>query len=414
MHMTTEIRLVPIAELVPYAGNARTHSDEQVAQLRASLREFGFVVPILIDGANNVIAGHGRLLAARAEGLETVPCVLADYLTDAQRRAYCLADNKLAEMADWDEDVVRSELTQLREAGFDIALTGFGEDDLALDEPDPEAADDDYEIKLPAETKTKPGDLYILGDHRLLCGDATKQSDVERLMRGESADLLLTDPPYNVGIQGGTAEKLTIENDNWASDEDFQRFLSAAFSVARGAMKPGASFYIFHSDAAPALQFRAACACSGLLVRQCLIWCKQQATLGRQDYQWQHEPCLAGDIPEPEPAEHESALYGWKDGAAHSWNSDRKQTTVLFFDKPARNADHPTIKPVPLIGYLMHNSSVKGQSALDTFAGSGTTLIAAEQLGRHAYLIEHDPRYCDVIVDRWEKFTGKKAVLSDE
>lgn len=413
MNTVTKLEMHDINALVPYAQNARTHSPEQVAQLRGSLREFGFVAPVLIDADGNIIAGHGRVLAAKAEGFAEVPCVLVEHLSDLQRKAYILADNRLAEAAGWDKELVSMELETLREAGFDVNLTGFSENDIILDEMS-DLTEDDFEVQLPAEPKSKRGEIYQLGNHRLMCGDATSEADVNALMDGAIADLLLTDPPYNVNVTGGTGEHLKIENDN-QSDVEFEAFLQKFLTIAVSVLAPGASFYIWHPDGEQGRAFRNALHAVGLTVRQCLIWVKNVAVLSRQDYHWQHEPCLHGEaealeLPETWNA-HEACLYGWKDGKKHRWCSDRKQTTILEFDKPARNADHPTMKPVRLFAYQIQNSTLPGALVYDPFAGSGTTIIAAEKLGRSAYVMEYDPRYVDVIIARWEALTGEKAVL---
>lgn len=415
METVTKLEMRPVDELVPYVNNARQHSPEQIAQLRASLRAFGFVTPLIIDGAGNVIAGHGRLLAARAEGMTEVPCVLAEHLSDEQRRAYTLADNRLAEQATWDDEMVSAELEALRDAGFDIDLTGFDSDDIILAEPD-EAEEDEFDPTLPDEPVTKAGDMWLLGRHRLMCGDATDREIVQRLMGEEKLDMLLTDPPYNVDITGGTEEHLKIAND-CMPEEAFVEFLTAAFSAADPFIRPGCPFYIWHPDGADGYSFREACRRVGWQVRQCLIWVKQSATLSRQDYHWQHEPCLHGSVAEDgmdaDQAEldHLSGLYGWTDGAGHRWYGDRKQTTVVQFDRPSKSEDHPTMKPVRLFDWLLRNSSAPGAVIGDFFCGSGTTLIACEQAGRTALCMELDPRYCDVIVRRWETLTGEKAVL---
>lgn len=425
MHTPTKLLMRPVSALVPYARNARVHGEAQILQLRASIREFGFVAPCLIDGQDNLIAGHGRLLAALAEGIEEVPCVLVEHLTETQRKAYILADNRLAEAATWDAEMVSLELSELRDAGFDLDLTGFGEEDIVLEDSTDVEEDEDFDPTLPEVPKSVRGEIYQLGRHRVMCGDATSLEDVRALMEGAAADLLLTDPPYNVGLTGGTAEALTMLNDDFADEAEFREFLRAAFSCARRAMAPGASFYIWHADGEPGLSFRSACKSAGLAVRQCLVWIKQVATLGRQDYHWQHEPCLHGQTdPEPGAAgepddeaapdpdmEHLACLYGWKDGRAHLWTSDRKQTTVLCFDRPSRSAEHPAMKPVKLFAYQMRNSTRPGARVLDPFAGSGTALVAAEQTDRTAYLMDLDPRCVDVILARWEAFTGQKAEL---
>lgn len=420
MNMTTKLQLLPIEQLIPYVNNARQHSEEQIALLRSSIREFGFVAPALVDGQCNVLAGHGRIMAAKAEGITEVPCVLVDHLTDAQRRAYILADNRLAEMATWDTALVSLELEQLRDAGFDFSLTGFDEADIILEEP-AEVNEDDFNPVLPEAPMAKRGEIYQLGRHRLMCGDATSPADIAALMDGSKADALITDPPYNVGIVSKTDAALTILNDSFADDGAFCTFLQNAFESVLPHLNPGSSFYIWHPDGEQGWAFRQACREVGLKVRQCLIWVKQCATLSRQDYHWQHEPCLHGqilaedlpqqDVPQGEEFEHMSCLYGWTDGRAHLWMSDRKQTTVLHFDRPSRSEDHPTMKPVKLIAYQIANSTRPGARVLDMFAGSGTVVVAAEQLDRVAYMMELDPRYVDVIIARWETLTGGKAEL---
>ena len=417
MRTTTRMEMRPVAELIPYIRNAREHSEDQILQLRASIREFGFVAPLLIDTQGNILAGHGRLMAAKAEGMEELPCVLVEHLTDSQRRAYILADNRLAEQSTWDAEIVSQELQDLKDAGFDFTLTGFDESDIILDEPE-EAFEDEYDVELPAMSRSKRGQIYQLGQHRLMCGDATSREDVAALMGGEVAQLLLTDPPYNVDYTGGTGDHMKIENDAQAEDA-YCAFLQRAIENGVAALESGASYYLWHADGAPGRSVRNACHDAGLQVRQCLIWVKQSATLSRQDYHWQHEPCLHGQT-EPEALEcgetwdeHESCLYGWKDGRAHLWCSDRKQTTVLEFDRPTRSEEHPTMKPVRLFAYQVANSTLREAIVLDLFAGSGTTVIACEQLGRTAYMMEYDPKFVDVIIDRWEKYTGQKAVLLD-
>jgi len=396
--MAKRLEMWPVTRLVAYEKNARTHSAEQLAQLRASIQEFGFTAPILVDGQDGILAGHGRLEAAKQLGLAEVPVVVLDHLSEAQKRAYVLADNKLALNAGWDNELLRMELEALQLEDFDLSLLGWSEDELAellpeVEELPPEDADADAVPEPPAEPVTKPGDVWLLGKHRVMCGDSTAIEAVEQLMDGGKADLLLTDPPYNVAYEGGTSEKLTIQNDDM-SDEDFRQFLRDVYSAADAVLKPGAVFYIWHADS-EGYNFRGAARDVGWQVRQCLIWKKSSLVLGRQDYQWKHEPCL----------------YGWKDGAAHFWGSDRSQTTVLEFDKPSRNGEHPTMKPVELFQYQLENSTKRNGVVLDLFGGSGTTAIAAHKAGRQARLMELDPRYCDVIVRRWQEFTGKTATL---
>lgn len=390
-------KTIPVAQLIPYARNARVHSDEQVAQIAASIREFGFLNPIIVDGDNGIIAGHGRIMAARILGLESLPCIEAAHLTEAQRKAYMLADNKLALNAGWDNDLLRVELGELGEMGFDLDLTGFSVDEIEALEVEPEPAqgltDEDAVPEPPDKPVTVDGDVWLLGGHRLMCGDSTSIDAVERLMAGEKADMLITDPPYNVDYAGKTKEALTIKNDAMG-DSQFRQFLRDSYASADSVMKPGAVFYIWHADS-EGYNFRGAAKDAGWTVRQCLIWKKQSMVMGRQDYHWRHEPCL----------------YGWKDGSGHLWASDRKQTTVLEFDRPSRSAEHPTMKPVVLFEYQILNNTKGSDIVLDSFGGSGTTAIACQKHGRMARLMEIDPKYCDVIVKRWQDFTGEQATL---
>ena len=383
-----------VSELIPYVKNSRTHSDEQVAQIAASIKEFGWTNPILIDGQNGIIAGHGRLMAARKLGYEKVPTIELKDLTETQKKAYIIADNRLALNAGWDNEMLTIELNDLLADGFALELLGFDPKELnALLEPEQieGLTDEDETPPIPEEPKTRPGDIYQLGNHRLMCGDSCSTNDMEKLCDGQLVDMWLTDPPYNVAYEGGTG--LTIQNDDMG-DEQFRQFLRDAYVTADLVMKPGAVFYIWHADS-EGYNFRGAARDANWTVRQCLIWKKSSLVMGRQDYHWKHEPCL----------------YGWKDGAGHLWAADRKQTTILEFDKPSRNGDHPTMKPVALFEYQMLNNTKGGDIVLDSFGGSGTTLIAAEKNGRVARIMELDPKYCDVIVKRWEDFTGKKATL---
>jgi len=390
-----KIAQVSVQSLIPYARNSRKHSDEQVAQIAASIKEFGWTNPILVDGENGIIAGHGRLAAARKLGLEEVPVIELAHLTEIQKRALIIADNKLALNADWDNEMLALELEELQLEGFDLALTGFDEDELNKLMPvEVEGlTDEDAVPDVPEEPITKPGDIYLLGKHRLMCGDSCSTNDMEKLCDGQLVDIWLTDPPYNVAYEGGTKEKLTIKNDSMADDQ-FRQFLRDAYVTADLVMKPGAVFYIWHADS-EGYNFRGAAQDAGWKVSQCLIWKKSSLVMGRQDYHWRHEPCL----------------YGWKEGASHLWAADRKQTTILEFDKPSRNGEHPTMKPVALFEYQLLNNTKGGDIVLDSFGGSGTTLLAAEKHGRYARIMELDPKYCDVIVKRWEEFTGKKAEL---
>lgn len=392
------IEQTPVEALVPYARNARTHSEAQVEQIAESIKDFGFTLPLLIDGEGGIIAGHGRVLAAKKLGIEKVPTICIDYLTDAQKRAYIIADNKLALNAGWDEELLALELGELQDLGFDLSLTGFDDDELAKLRIGTEGefeglTDDDDAPEAQEKAVTVPGDLWVMGKHRLLCGDSTSMDDLARLCAGQLVDMWLTDPPYNVAYEGKTKDALTIKNDAMG-DSQFRQFLRDAYTAADSVMKPGAVFYIWHADS-EGYNFRGAAKDAGWTVRQCLIWKKQSMVMGRQDYHWRHEPCL----------------YGWKDGAGHLWASDRKQTTVLEFDRPSRNAEHPTMKPVALFEYQMLNNTKGGDIVLDSFGGSGTTAIACQKHGRMARLIELDPIYVDVIVRRWQDFTGQKATL---
>jgi DNA modification methylase len=391
-----QIEPIGIATLIPFAKNSRTHSDAQVAQIAASIREFGFTNPVLIDEANGIIAGHGRVMAARKLKLAEVPCIRLVHLTDAQKRAYVIADNKLALNAGWDEAMLKLELADLKALDFDLDLTGFNTDeiDALLAEPGTEGlTDPDDTPEPPTEPVTRLGDVWICGQHRVMCGSSLEMTAMERLCGDQRVDMLLTDPPYNVAYTGKTKDALTIQNDSMG-DNAFRTFLRDAFVTADAMLKPGAVFYVWHADS-EGYNFRGACKDAGWQVRQCLIWQKNSMVMGRQDYHWQHEPCL----------------YGWKDGAGHLWASDRKQTTLLKFDRPSRSADHPTMKPVALFEYQLLNNTKGGDIVLDLFGGSGTTLIAAEKNGRIARIMELDPKYVDVIVKRWEDFTGQKAVL---
>lgn len=394
-----EIKQVSIASLIPYINNSRTHSDEQIAQIAASIKEFGWTNPILVDGDNGIIAGHGRLSAARKLGMDTVPVIELSHLTETQKKALIIADNKLASNAGWDNNLLTIELNELLADNFALDILGFDKDELdALLNPIKATeglTDEDDVPDMPEEPKTKLGDIYILGNHRLMCGDSCSVTDMEKLCNDRKVDMWLTDPPYNVAYEGGTKEKLTIKNDSM-EDSQFRQFLRDAYVTADTVMKFGAVFYIWHADL-EGYNFRGAAFDAGWKVRQCLIWKKSSLVMGRQDYHWMHEPCL----------------YGWKEGAGHLWAADRKQTTILEFDKPNKNKEHPTMKPVALFEYQMLNNTKGGDIILDSFGGSGTTMLAAEKNGRISYLMELDPKYCDVIVKRWEDFTGKKAILSE-
>lgn len=381
-----EIINIAIRDIHPYPNNPRKNSDA-VDAVAESIRQCGYCAPIIVDEGHIILAGHTRYKALKKLGWKECPVLLLRGMSDEQKRKYRLLDNKTGELATWDLDALAEELEALDFDGFDF---GFELSETVTDE---EAQEDDYEVNPPAQPKSKRGDIYVLGRHRLMCGDSTSEDDVQALVGGTQIDMLLTDPPYGVDYTGKTADALKIENDA-QTDEDLEIFLSSAFRGADAAMKPGAAFYIWHADLKGGI-FRTACQEVGWEVRQVLIWAKNSLVLGMQDYQWQHEPCL----------------YGWKGGAAHKWTSDRKQSTLLNFDRPTKNKEHPTMKPVPLFDYLIKNNSEVGDDILDLFAGSGTLAIACELNGRNAYMMEYDPKYVDVIIDRWERLTGKKAVL---
>lgn len=390
MRTTTEMKLVPIAKLVPYINNARTHSPEQIMKLRSSLREFGFINPVIIDRDYGVIAGHGRILAAKEEGITEVPCVFADHLTEAQKKAYILADNRMAMDAGWDEELLRVEIEALQAEAFDVSLTGFDPneiDDLFKENLKDGLHDDDFDIEaeLKKPTFTKAGDVWTLGRHRLVCGDSTKKETYSILMDGKKANLVLTDPPYNVNYEG-TAGK--IKNDHMANDA-FYQFLLDAFTNMEAVMADDASIYVFHADT-EGLNFRRAFADAGFYLSGCCIWKKNSLVLGRSPYQWIHEP----------------VLFGWKKSGKHAWYAGRKETTVWEYDKPKKNADHPTMKPIALLAYPIMNSSMSNAVVLDPFGGSGSTLIACEQSDRICYTVELDEKYCDVIVKRYIEQVG--------
>lgn len=382
-----KIEVLPITTIKEYENNAKLHPREQIEQIKKSIQEFGNNDPIAIDENNVIIEDHGRYMALKELGFSEIEVIKLTHLTEEKKKAYILAHNKLTMNTDFDIQLLNEELSDI----IDIDMSDFGFD-LSFDDEEDEVVEDEFDDTPPEEPKSKLGDIYQLGRHRLMCGDSTSVEDVERLMGGYQADLLLTDPPYNVAYEGKTKDALKIQNDSMDNDS-FREFLKAAFSAADNVMKPGAVFYIWHADS-EGYNFRGACFDIGWTVRQCLIWNKNSMVLGRQDYQWKHEPCL----------------YGWKEGAGHLWASDRKQTTVINFDKPQRNGEHPTMKPVGLFDYQILNNTKGGDIVLDLFGGSGTTIMACEQNGRNGYLMELDPRYVDVIIRRWEEFTGETAV----
>lgn len=415
-----QIELINIDEIILYENNAKLHPEEQIEQIKKSILEFGNNDPIAIDKNNVIIEGHGRLLALKELGYKEVEVIKLGHLTEEQRKAYTLIHNKLTMNTDFDIEILESEL-----AAINIIDMSDFDFDLSIESEEITIEDDyDVEEKLEQieEPKSKPGDIYQLGEHRLMCGDSTSLEDVKKLMNEEKADLLLTDPPYNVNISN--SDGMTIENDNM-SDDNFKQFLNAAFENASASLKKGGAFYIWHGDS-ETVNFRNACEDNELSVRQCLIWVKNGFNFGRQDYKWKHEPCL----------------YGWKDGAGHyfidEYNnptviednlnidllkkeelkklveellSDKVPTTIIHEDKPLKNDKHPTMKPINLLSFQIKNSSKKEEIVLDLFGGSGSTLISCEQLNRKCYMMEYDPKYVDVIIDRWETLTSKKAVL---
>ena len=403
--MDLNVQQIELEQLVPYARNARTHSDSQVAQIAGSIAEFGFVNPVLVGDDNVIIAGHGRVMAAKKLGLQTVPTIKLDHLTENQRRALVIADNKIAENAGWDEELLRLELQNFADEDFDLDLLGFDDvelDDLLASLDDDEAAALDENIPEVQENPvSRTGDVWIMGEHRLLCGDSTSEADMKKLMAGDLADMVFTDPPYNVNYgdtakdklrsKGGAKAGRKIMNDNLG--DDFEAFLTAACKNMLAHTK-GALYICMSSSELDTLQsaFRNA----GGKWSTFIIWAKNTFTLGRSDYQRQYEPIL----------------YGWKDGNDRYWCGARDQGDVWFYNKPQKNDLHPTMKPVDLVVRGIKNSSKTLDIVLDPFGGSGSTLIAAEHTGRQARLIELDPKYVDVIVRRWQEMTGLQATLS--
>ncbi|MEI4262802.1 site-specific DNA-methyltransferase [Roseovarius sp. D0-M9] len=438
--MPNQLEFIAVSDLIPYAANARTHSETQIAQISQSIEEFGFTNPVLIAADNTIIAGHGRVMAAKAMGMATVPCFRLAHLSDEQRRAYIIADNKLALNAGWDEELLKLELGELRDGGFDLRLTGFDAseiDALFLDEENLEEeglTGDDDAPGLGGSFVSQLGDVWVLGDHRVMCGDSTLLSHVEKLCGDDPVDCCWTDPPYNVNYESKAGK---IQNDHMG-DGAFREFLRDAFVSAFAVMRAGAPIYVAHADT-EGFNFRGAFLEAGFKLSGCLIWVKPALVLGRSDYQWRHEPIL----------------YGWKEGAAHSWHGGRKNTTVvdaedmpflvegdgaavqieigestlrisgadlhveelvgsvIRAEKPKKSAEHPTMKPVGLILGMLKNSSRRGDTVLDLFGGSGSTLIACQKVGRRARLMEFDPKYADVIVRRWQEFSGLKAKLAE-
>lgn len=408
---TTEMKMVETSKLIPYVNNARTHSQEQVNKLRGSLREFGFINPVIIDSDFNVIAGHGRLMAAKEEGIEEVPCVLVDYLTEAQKKAYILADNRYAQDAGWDEELLRLEIEALEGMDFDVSLTGFDDQEIAdlfADGESTGAEDDDFDLSdaLEKAAFVERGDVWQVGRHRLMCGDATSPEDVATLMDGKKANLIITDPPYNVAFE--SSDGLSIKNDKMENDK-FYEFLLAAFKNMAEHLEKGGSAYVFHADT-EGLNFRKAFIDAGFHLSGCCIWVKNSLVLGRSDYQWQHEP----------------VLYGFLQNGKHYWskNAGRSQTTIWNFDKPKKNKNHPTSKPLDLLAYPIGNSSQENAIVIDTFGGSGSTLMTCEQTNRICHTMELDEKYASVILRRYVEDTddadnvyvirnGEKLMYSD-
>lgn len=384
----TQYYLADINDILPYAKNSRTHSESQISQIAASIKEFGFLAPIVVSEDGTILCGHGRYYASQKLGLKKVPCIKEEYLTESQRRAYVIADNSISLNAGWNDEMLSVELSDLQADNFDLDLLGFDVAELdKLFNPESEIEEDDFDVNAELEQPTfsKTGDLWLLGNHRLICGDSTKQETYDILMDGKKANLCVTDPPYNVNYEG-TAGK--IKNDHMAN-EAFHSFLYDAFSCIEKALADDASIYVFHADT-EGLNFRKAFQEAGFYLSGTCIWKKQSLVLGRSPYQWQHEP----------------VLYGWKKKGKHQWYTGRKESTIWEFDKPRKNGDHPTMKPLPLLAYPIQNSSMSNCIVLDAFGGSGSTLIACEQTNRICHMIELDEKFVDVIVKRYIEQVG--------
>lgn len=419
------IEYISVDKLVPYARNSRTHSDAQVAQIAASIKEFGFTNPVLIDGGGGIIAGHGRVMAARSMKIDTVPCIRLGHLTDAQKKAYVIADNKLALNAGWNDQMLGLELADLQGLGFDLELTGFNKDELAslmAPEPTEGLIDEDEVPSIPEQPKSQRGDVWLLGEHRLMCGDSTQAEDLAKLMDGDKADLVWTDPPYNVAVDGKAGK---IMNDDMSKSE-FRKFLQAVYVRYFENMREGAVIYVAHGESERAA-FSDCLVEAGLKLSEVLIWVKQSGTFSRQDFNWKHEPIL----------------YGWKEGKGHHFCGDftlttvidddldidkmkkdelvamlkqiKEQipTTIVRHDRPTKSDLHPTMKPVSLVQRMIEWSSMDGWIVLDLFGGSGSTMIACQKANRRARLMELDPKFVDVIVKRWQDFTGKIATHAE-
>jgi len=400
MNIDIQVERWPIERLFPRANNPRTHTAAQVAQVAASIREFGWTNPILVGADDDVIAGHARLLAARKLGLKEVPVIVLGHLSEAQRRALVIADNQLALNSGWDEELLRIELVLLQDADYDLGLVGFDDVELARLLEAQDAAegltDEDSIPELPETPTTFSGDIWVLGDHRVLCGDATAQSDVDALVAGDAVDLVFTDPPYNLDYEGYTEDRLTIKGDKMTA-EQFHQFLLATFSSYRRIMKPGASMYVCHSSSWQR-EFQNSMESAGFEARCQIIWAKNTFAWGFGRYKFQHEPIF----------------YAHVGGQKDAWYGDKSQSTLWQEKKPAANRIHPTAKPVELVERALVNSSKAGDIVADLFGGSGSTLIGCERRGRKARLIELDPKYADCIVRRWQEYTGKQAVLEGD
>ncbi|MBS4761169.1 site-specific DNA-methyltransferase [Carnobacteriaceae bacterium zg-ZUI252] len=381
--------LANIHDLIPYANNARTHSDTQIAQIASSIKEFGFLNPIIVSRDHTILCGHGRYYAAQKLGIEKIPCIKEEHLTEAQKKAYIIADNKLALNAGWDNDLLTIELSELQGLDFNLDLLGFDDKELSkLFDDDKEIQEDDFDIndELTKPAMTQFGDIWHLGKHMLICGDSTKEETYKKLLGDTKVNLVVTDPPYNVNYEGSAGK---IKNDDM-EDGAFYQFLCDAFTQAEKVMAQDASIYVFHADT-EGYNFRKAFKDAGFYLSGTCIWKKQSLVLGRSPYQWQHEPIL----------------FGWKQKGKHQWYTGRKESTIWEFDKPKKNADHPTMKPIELMAYPIKNSSMTNSLVFDMFGGSGSTLLASDQLGRICYSIELDEKFCDVIVKRYIEQVGK-------
>ena len=381
--------MAPVDKFIPYANNARTHSKEQINKLRSIYRGIGYGDPVEVDENFTILSGHGRVEAAKAEGMKELPYVMLTGMTEAEKKAYILAVNRSALDAGWDEELLSVEIEALQDMGFDMSLTAFDEKELAaLYAGDEESKDDDFDLSAALEKASfvEPGDVWTVGRHRLMCGDATKAEDVQKLMDGTRANLIVTDPPYGVSFKSTSG--LTIQNDS-IKNEEFYSFLLSAFKNMADVLEKGGAAYVFHADT-EGLNFRRAFIDAGFHLAGCCIWVKDSLVLGRSDYQWQHEP----------------VLYGFLQNGKHPWYSDRKQTTVWNFAKPKRNENHPTSKPLDLLAYPIRNSSQENSVVVDTFGGSGSTMMACEQTGRICRMMELDPKYASVILRRYVEDFG--------